>query len=270
MIKKLAIIAIFLFSAGAPPLLAQEKVIVGGSGSLIEEMTELAKVYMGKHPSEAIQVLQDGMSNTGGIEGTKIGRLTIGLVTEEPKGADREKLTYKTVGRTPAAVAVHRSTPVSSLSTAQICDVFTGKITSWKEVGGGDAKILVLTRKRDDANTRVFRDKMACFKDLQITPDAIVLDRGSELFDALNKRPNTVAIVNVDADITERQNAKTVAVDGIPPTPETVQNGKYKFYTDKGIVTLGAPQGAAKRFLEFIASSEGHKILANRGIVPVK
>jgi hypothetical protein len=70
--KKLVIIAIFLFSAGAPPLLAQEKVIVGGSGSLIEEMTELAKVYIAKHPSEAIQVLQDGMSNTGGIEGAKI------------------------------------------------------------------------------------------------------------------------------------------------------------------------------------------------------
>jgi ABC-type phosphate transport system substrate-binding protein len=72
MIKTLAMIAIFLFSAGTSPLAAQEKVIVGGSGSLIEEMTELAKVYMAKHPSEAIQVLQDGMSNTGGIEGAKL------------------------------------------------------------------------------------------------------------------------------------------------------------------------------------------------------
>ena len=48
--------------------------IVGGSRSLIEEMKELAKVYIAKHPSEAIQVLQDGMSNTGGIEGAKIER----------------------------------------------------------------------------------------------------------------------------------------------------------------------------------------------------
>jgi ABC-type Fe3+ transport system substrate-binding protein len=49
-----------------------------------------------------------------------------------------------------------------------------------------------------------------------------------------------------------------------------VQNGKYKFYTEKGVVTLGAPQGAAKRFLEYVAGAEGHKILMSRGIIPVK
>lgn len=270
MIRMLSIIAMFLFCMRIPSLTAQEKVIVGGSGSLIEEMTELAKAYMAKHPSESIQVLQESMSNTGGMEGTKIGRLTIGLVTDAPHGADREKLVYRSLGRTPAGVALHRSTPVSNLSEAQVCGIFSGKITSWKEVGGNDAKILVLTRKRDDANSRAFRERMTCFKDLQITPDAIALARGSEMFEALDKRPNTIGIINVDADIAERQNAKTIAVDGIPPSPETVQNGKYKFYTEKGVVTLGAPQGAAKRFLEYVVGAEGHKILVSRGIIPVK
>jgi len=76
----------------------------------------------------------------------------------------------------------------------------------------------VLTRKRDNANTRVFREKMACFKNLRITPDAIALLRGTEMFEALDKRDNTVGIINVDADIAERQNAKTIAVDGVSPS----------------------------------------------------
>ncbi|HYT53671.1 MAG TPA: hypothetical protein VEQ38_03075 [Verrucomicrobiae bacterium] len=103
-------------------------------------MTELAKAYMAKHPSESITVLQESMSNTGGIEGTKIGRVNIGLVTDEPKGPDREKLVYKALGRTPAGVALHRSVPVNGLSEAQVCDIFSGKITSLKEVDGNDAR----------------------------------------------------------------------------------------------------------------------------------
>jgi hypothetical protein len=70
--KKLIVVVTLLGSVGVASLPAQEKVIVGGSRSLIEEMKELAKVYIAKHPSEAIQVLQDGMSNTGGIEGAKL------------------------------------------------------------------------------------------------------------------------------------------------------------------------------------------------------
>jgi phosphate transport system substrate-binding protein len=262
--------AIFLLWLGIGVVGAQEKVIIGGSGSMTDGMAELAKAYMAKHPSESVQVVMEGMSNTGGMEGTKIGRLNIGLVTDEPKEADKDKLIYKVVGRMPAGVALHKATPISNLSTVQICDVFSGKIKSWNEVGGGDAKIIVLTRKRDDANTRPFREKMACFKNLQIAPDAIALARGGDVLDAINMRPNTIALVNVDADIVDRQNVKTVAIDGVSPTPETVQAGKYKFYNDKGIVTLGAPQGAVKRFLDYLASAEAHKILAHRGMIPVK
>jgi phosphate transport system substrate-binding protein len=111
---------------------------------------------------------------------------------------------------------------------------------------------------------------MACFKNLQISPDAIALARGGDVLDAMNGRPNTIALVNVDADITDRQNVKTVAIDGVSPTPETVQAGKYKFYNDKGIVTLGAPQGAVKRFLDYLAGAEAHKILTHRGMILVK
>jgi hypothetical protein len=53
-----------------------------------------------------------------------------------------------------------------------------------------------------------FREKTACFKNLQITPDAIALLRGTELFEALDRRDNTIGIINVDADIAERQRAQ--------------------------------------------------------------
>jgi phosphate transport system substrate-binding protein len=268
--KQLAIIAMFMLCVGLRPLRAQEKVVIGGSGSLTDEMADLAKAYMSKNSSDSIQVLMDSMSNTGGMEGVKLGRLTIGLVTDEPKGADKEKLAYKAVGRTPTAVAVNKVLPVTNLSEAQVCEIFSGKIRSWKDVGGSDSKIMVLTRKKDDANTETIRENMACFKNLQLTADAIALVRGSEVLDALDKRPTTVGIVNVGTSLNERQNVKALSIEGISASPETVQSGKYKYFNERGVVTLGAPQGVAKRFLEFVAGAEGHKILARRGVVAVK
>jgi phosphate transport system substrate-binding protein len=267
--KNLVWIAMVVLCVGIGSAAAQEKVVLGGSGSLTQEMAELAKAYMAKNSADSIQVLMDSMSNTGGMEGVKVGRLTIGLVTDEPKGADKEKLIYKAVGRTATAVGVNKSVPVSNLSETQVCDIFSGKIKSWKEIGGSDAKIMVLARKKDDANTEAMREKMGCFSKLQITADAISLVRGSEVLDALDKRAGTIAIVNVSRSLFERPNAKTVDIEGASPSSSAVQAGKYKFYNERGVVTLGAPRGAAKRFLDFVASAEGQKILTRQGIIPV-
>lgn len=276
MMKKVGIIAAVVLWIGAGSLWAQEKVVIGGSGGLIQEMQELAKAYAAKHPSDSIQVLEESMSSSGGIDGVKAGRLTIGLVTRQPRGDERGRLVYRGVGRFAVGVGVHKSASVSSLGERQVCDIFGGRIQSWKEAGGSDGKIVVLTRKRvDDANTQTFRDKMACFRDLRITPQAVVLIRGNEVLDALDRRAGTVGIVSTSSltpgsSSTQRQNIQLIAIDGVLPSVEALQNGKYKYYAEKGVVTFGEPQGLAKRFLAFIESAEGHKILAANGAVPVR
>lgn len=259
--KKIAIVALFVFYFGVGPLSAQEKIIIGGSGGLVEEMQDLAKTYLQKHSNEAIDVIQESMSTTGGMEGTKAGRFTIGMVSRPPTESEKGKLVYRRIVMAPVGVGVNKSMPVTNLSEAQVCDVFSGKIKLWKEVGGGDAAIAVLARKKDDNSMQVLYDKMGCFKDLKLSPNAILLVRASEVMDAIERRPGTIGVVNVASVMGERQNIKVLALDGALPSNEAVKSGKYKYFTELGIVTVGEPQGAARRFLEFIASSEGDKIL---------
>jgi phosphate transport system substrate-binding protein len=263
----IAAAAVFLLAAG--PLWAQEKVVIGGSGGLIDEMEDLAKAYMAKNPADKIEVLQESMSTSGGIGAVLNGRLTIGLVTRPPKGDEKARLVHRAIGRSPVGIAIHKSLPVNNLTEAQICGIFSGQIKSWKEVGGGEAKITVITRKQEDNNAEVVREKIGCFKQLKISADAIALVRGTEVLDALNRRPGAIAIVSVATSMFERPEVKAVAIDGVAPSPEAVRSGKYRAYNERGIVTLGAPQGATKRFLDFAASPEGQKILVHRGMIPV-
>jgi phosphate transport system substrate-binding protein len=269
--KKLVLIAMFSLWLGAGPLAAQEKTVVGGSGAMGDAMEVLVKSYKQKNPSDALEYIAESMSTTGGIEGTKAGRLTVGIVTRHL--TDQEKkdgLVYRPASRVAVVVGVHKSLTVSNLSEAQVCDVFSGKIKSWKEVGGGDAKIVVLGRKKDDNNIETLRDKMACFKNLQLTGDAVLLVRGTEVLDAINNRPGTVGASVAGPNIMERPNIKPLAIAAVAPTLDAVKGGKYRYFNEIGFVTKGEPKGTAKRFVDFVSGPEGEKVMEKFGLAGAK
>lgn len=261
-----AILTLFLSASRAS---TDEKIVIGGSGSLNDEITELAKAYMAKNPADAVEVRPESMSTEGGLEGVRLGRFNIGLISRPPTSGEKGKLVYRAVARSMAAAVVHKSLPVGGLSDAQLCDIFSGKIKSWKEVGGNDGTIAVLTRKKDDANTDTFRDKMGCFKDLKITGDAIALTRGSDVLNTLDKRPGLIGIANLGSNYREHENLKAMAINGVSPSTETARSGKYKYFAERGLVTVGEPQGPIKRFLDFMASAEGQKIIGALGAIPI-
>ena len=128
---------------------------------------------------------------------------------------------------------------------------------------------MVVARKKDDNNDTEMRQKMPCFKDLQITADAVFVARGNELMDAVHRRPEVIALINGGSNFLERANVKALAINGIQASAEAVKSGKYKYYNERGIVTLGLPQGLTKRFLDLVGSTEGQKVLVARGVVPV-
>jgi len=269
--KKFLALAGLVLCLSAGTLWAQEKIVIGGSGGLRDEMQDLAKIYMAKHPADSIEVSQESLGTAGEFEWTKVGRFQIAVVTRRPNDSEKGGLVYRPVVRAPVGIGVHKSTLVSNLTESQICDVFSGKIKFWKEVGGGEGKIVVLTRKKaDDASVMVISDKMACFKGLKISSEAVALIRGGEVLDALNHRPGTIAMVTVSSGFSGRENIKTVAIEDVVPVADAVQSGKYRYFHEYGVVTLGDPSGLSKRFLELVTSPEGLKVLGRRGMIAIR
>lgn len=265
--QMIAILALFLTASFTS---AEQKITIGGSGSLNEEFTDLAKIYMAMNPADTIEVRPESMSTEGGLEGVRAGRFHIGLISRPLTPTEKGKLVYFPIARSMAGVVINKSLPVANLSDAQICDIFSGKTKSWKEVGGNESKIVVLTRKRDDNNTESFRKKMPCFKDLVITNNAIPLARGNEVLDALDKRPGTVGITNLGSNFRDHENIKAIAINGVAPSSENAKSEKYRFFNERGLVTLGEPQGLTQRFIEFIATAEARKIIGSQGAIPIR
>ena len=264
--KRISIVAaIFTFTMGA--VHAQEKIVLGGAGSMIPVAQNLAQAFQAKNPGTNIEVLPRSMGSTAGIQELAAGRINVALVARLLRPEETSKLAYQALGRVPVVFAVNKDVPVMALKETQICDLFSGKVKSWREVGGGDQAVSVLTRNEDDGTKEAVRKNVACFKDLKESADASVLVRSPAMVSGLRTQPGTIGMTELNTVGSAGGAFKAVALDGVVASAETVRSGKYKLVKDYGFATTGAPQGLARRFLEFANSPEVQKLLAEDGIV---
>jgi phosphate transport system substrate-binding protein len=264
---RLLALAAAVAALNAGELAAQEKFSVGGAGSMVPLMQELAKSFGAKNPSITIEVLPNSLGSTGGIKATQAGRLGIGLTGRPLKDDEKARLVYQRLGVMPVVVAVNAGTPVKSLTQAQLCAIYTGKLRSWKELGGPDAKIVALTRNEDDSDKEALRQHIGCYRDLREPADVVVLTKGSEMTGALANRPGTIGLTTYGNVAASQGRIQALAIDGTAPSLETVKAGGYRLVKEFAVVTSGEPKGAVKRFLDYAVSPEGDQIMVRAGLV---
>jgi phosphate transport system substrate-binding protein len=268
--KRFGLVLALFFLTGAGNAWSEEKIVIGGSGGIYDEIKEIAKIYQAKEPSQQIEIMTESMASGATLEATKAGRLTLGVVGGSLADQEKGKFAYRPLGRVPLGIGVNKALTVGSLSEAQVCDIFAGKIKSWKDIGG-DGKIMVLlVVKKNDTLMDSMRKHMICLSNLTPAPDAVVLNRTQELQDAINVRPTTLGLISVTSNMNDlRPNVKALAINGVVPSLETAQSGKYKYLHEYGVVSIGEPRSSAKRFLDFATGPEGQKVFAHRGLIAV-
>ena len=254
----------------AGPCLAQEKVTVGGAGSMVPVMQELARVYEAKKGPQGLEIMTNSLGSGGGIKGTEAGRLAIGLTGRALKDSEKGALVYRQLAMMPVVIGVNSGLQVSGITSAQLCGIYTGSIKSWKQAGGPDTAIVPLTRNEDDSDKEALRENVGCYKALKESADVMMLSSGSGMTSSLASRPAAIGLTTYEAVLRSQGRIKALALDGVEPTPENVAAAKYRVVKGFAVVTRGEPQGGAKGFLEFVEGADGHKILVNGGLVPRK
>lgn len=250
------------------PCLAQAKVAIGGAGSMVPMIQELARAYEAKSGPQGIEIMTNSLGSGGGIKGVEAGRLAIGLTGRPLKDSEKGTVVYRQLAVMPVIIAVHSSLPVNGLTAAQLCGIYSGSITSWKQVGGPDLPIVPLTRNEDDSDKEALRDDVGCYKTLKESGDVVVLSSGGAMKSSLAARPTAIGLTTYETVLKSEGRIKALALDGVQPGPDTVTAGKYRLLKEFAVVTKGQPQAAAKGFIDFAAAAEGKKILADSGLVP--
>jgi len=247
----------------------EEQLVVQGSTTVLPIAQAAAEVFMQNNPEVNISVRGGGSGN--GIAALIDGICDIADASRPMKV--KEILLCQKKGISPVphivamdgiAVIVHPSNPVQGLSMEQIKDIYTGKITNWKELGGKDQKIVVVSRDSSSGTFETF--EKIVLKGKKIIPEALAQASNKTVATIVATTKGAIGYVGLGY---LSSTVKALPVNGITPEQATVVSGKYPISRPLYMYTNGAPQGIAKDFLEFICSKEGQKIVEKQGFVPL-
>jgi phosphate transport system substrate-binding protein len=180
------------------------------------------------------------------------------------------------VARDAIAIIVNLENPVQELSLQQISDIYSGKYTNWKEVGGEDRPIVRLSRETNSGTHVYFLEEVLRLgdsdSDTLFAPDTLLLPSSEGITAEVRDNPNAIGYDGLGYVTPEVKVVGVAAEPGgayIYPSAETVTNRSYPIARDLYMYTAGEPQKTEKDYLDWIMSAEAQEIVKELGFVPI-
>ena len=248
---------------------------IKGSDTMVILGQRWAEEYMKKNPGTALQV-------TGGGSGTGISALINGTTdicqaSRAMSASEKEKLRdrYNTTGtetvvaRDGLSIYVGEANPLTEITMDQLKQIFTGKATNWKDLGGPDAKIIVYSRENSSGTYVFFKENV--LKNADYTPRAQTMPGTAAVVNAVAKEKfgigyggaayaKGIKILKVKTD---------AAAPGILPDLARVKDGTYPLSRPLFLYTRNKPAGDIKSFIDWVLSADGQGIVTKVGYFPV-
>jgi phosphate transport system substrate-binding protein len=230
-------------------------------------MGRLAAAYK-ERSGVTVSVMGGGCSD--GVVAITKGRATMGGLCCPLKPEEKKQgLVPHAVARDIKVAIVNFINPLSNLTSSQLREIHQGKITNWKELGWIDRPIAVVLRKHCPDRHEPVRNFLGLDAGLKkLASKAITVDTDMQVLDYVKRFPAAIGITS-DVFVKNReQEVRRLAVDGITPSVAAVESGRYPFAELMYIVTKGKPDQDTGKFLDFVRSQAGRKIVRENLAAP--
>lgn len=238
-----------------------------GSSALLPLAKDAADKFKELHPEVSI-TLNGGGSGTGLKQvadgSVDIGNSDVAADTKLDKAVADGLVDHKVCVVTMAPVVNKDiAATVKSLTKQQLTDIFTAKITNWKEVGGPDEEIVLITRPSTSGTRALFKE-FALGGAEEASNKSLETDDSGTLLQSIKDNKGAIGYVALSY-LVNNQDVATVYVDGVAPTLENTYNGTYPVWGYEHMYTKGEPNATVKAYLDFIMSDEYGKSMEAQG-----
>ncbi len=238
---------------------------IAGSTALQPLVDEAATQFMSEN--QGVQITVNAGGSGAGLSQVSEGSVDIGnsdIFAEEKSGIDAASLVDTKVCVVGFAIVANPAVGVDNLSKQQLIDIFTGKITNWKEVGGADQAVVVINRGAGSGTRATFK-KWALDGNEEI--ESMTVDSSGDVRTTVAGTPGAVsylALSYVDSTV------KALSLDGVAPTVANITSGTYPIWSYEHMYTKGAPSEIEKAFLDYMLSSDVQGSLVQElGYIPI-
>ncbi|TET80032.1 MAG: phosphate ABC transporter substrate-binding protein [Candidatus Cloacimonadota bacterium] len=233
-----------------------------------EEYMDLAD--MGLLPEADITV-RGGGSGVG-IAALLDGTIDIAIASRPMKSKEVEKAKTKglepfatVIAKDGIAVIIHPSNSVMGLSMEDLKAIYTGQISKWNEIGGETKPIVIISRDTASGTFETF--KKLALKGEKVRDDALMLASNQAVATTVAKTPGAIGYVGLGY-LSDK--VKALEIDEVEPSQKTVVSGEYALSRLLFMYTNGKPKGLAKKFIDFVLSLAGQRIVEDLGFVPLR
>ncbi len=247
-----------------------KKIVIKGSTTVLPITQKAMEEYRRTHPGIRISV--DGSGSGNGITALINGSTDIANSSREMKAEELKKSNEKGIEIEEVPVCydmivpvVHPSNKVKSLTVEQLKAIYDGSVTNWKEVGGDDGKIVVISRDTSSGTYEYWHEKVMAKKDVR--RDALLQASSGQVITSVAGNPRAIAYVGFGY---LNNTVRGLDVNGIEATIENGKSKKYPIarklymYCNKKKIS-----GEAREFVNFLTSPVGQKIVKDAGFIPL-
>jgi phosphate transport system substrate-binding protein len=259
-----------------------ESIQIKGSDTIVNLIQVWAEKFVEQHPMYNISVIGGG----SGVGFASLINETCDIAMSSRRREEKEKSLAQSnniepvefeVGLDGLAVLVNKNNPVDKLTLEQLRDIFMAKVTNWKEFGGEDRKIVILSRESNSGTHMFFKERVLRQNDNntkdEFSVHSLMMPSSQSIYDEIYQNPNALGYVGMGF-LNDGVKAISVAIDEssryVYPTSENVMNGTYPISRPLYLYTNNVPQGIVKMFIDYALSNAGQKVVLETDFVPIK
>ena len=241
-------------------------ITITGSTSVEKILNDMIDEFMAYNPE--VKINYTGTGSSSGIADTLSKANDIGVSSREIKDTEKtDDLKEVVFAHDGIAVVVNPSNPVRDISISDLAKIYTGEITNWKQLGGNDAKIIVVSRE-DASGTRNAFEELIKLEDAGgLVESATVVEGNGTIQSSVAGNPNAIGYVSfafIDSSVS------SVKIDSVEPTAENAKAGTYSLSRPFLLVYLESrASNEVKAFLDFAVSEEGQEFVAEHGGIKI-
>ena len=241
-------------------------ITMAGSTSMEKYANALAEVFMEKYPNVSVQAEFTGSS--AGVEAVLAGQCDIGNSSRNLKDEEKEKgAAENIVAIDGIAVVTDPSNTAADLTKDQLTEIYTGKVTNWKDVGGSDMPVVVVGREAGSGTRGAFEEILGVEDACAYANE---LDSTGAVMAKVASTPGAIGYVSLDViDDT----VKVLTLDGTEATEENIKSGDYFLSRPFVMATKGEiseQSDLVKALFDFVYSDEGSELVKSVGLIAVK
>ncbi len=254
------LIGLMISGTGCGP--GKTSVTLAGSTAFQPFAEKLAGQYMDENPGVNITV--QGGGSAVGIQSALSGAAQIGMADLVVLPEEAKALTSAVVARDGISVVVHPANRIDGLTREQVKQIFNGAVRNWKEIGGSDGAITVVSREAGSGTRSSFEEIV---KDIHLLTDAIIQDSNGTIRETVANDPNAIGYLSHGL---LNEKIKSLRVDGVDCSVKTIKSGEYPLVRPVFLLTRGKPEGAAAEFIGYMLSPAGQKTIETSGLIGVQ